>query len=297
MTFCLHVHSGLNNKLVPLLGLLRIAKKENRKVKCLWGNDAYINRVLFTFNDLFESIDNLELITIEEYMNLFNNQNNKIYNKSGSDRDRSGVIYTNNDKNEMVLFHKVVHLISYQDDNAVGNALGNYVPYPREIKEIKPIISELREIAKLLKPVEKIQTRINSTIENFKDNNVIGLHIRTTDGGFTDIPSKDVFGFIKNMIHENHGSKIYISCDTLALENEIKKTFPNNILYFTNPFGDTYSEKYNRSSWGTMNALCEMFILSKCDKFYGTPGSSLSFMVWLLRNDKLLDFWCKNPWN
>ena len=292
MTFCLHVHSGLNNKLVPLLGLLRIAKKENRQLKCLWGNDAYINKSLFSFNDLFESIDNLEFITIQEYVNLFNNQNTKIYNRSGSDRDRSGIIYNNN-KNDVVLFHKVVHLISYKDDNVIGN----YVPYPRICKEITPIINELREIVKLLKPVEKIQNKINNTIENFKNTNVIGLHIRTTDGGFTDIPSKDVFGFINNLLEENNGSKIYISCDTLALENEIKKTFTNNILYFTNSFGDDYSEKYNRSSWGTMNAVCEMFILSKCNKFYGTPGSSLTFMVWLLRNDKFLEFWCKNPWN
>ena len=293
MSFCLHVHSGLNNKLVPLLGLLRIAKKENRKLKCYWGNDAYVTKSLFLFNDLFENIDNLEFITIREYTNLFNNQNNKIYNKSGSDRDRSGVIYTNNDKNEMVLFHKVVHLISYQHDNAIGN----YIPYPRVIKEISPIISELREIAKLLKPVEKIQSRIDTTIENFKDINVIGLHIRTTDGGFTDIPSKDVFGFINNLIQKNNGSKIYISCDTLVLENEIKNSFSNNILYFSSPFGDNYSDKYNRGTWGTINAVCEMFILSKCNKFYGTPGSSLSFMVWLLRNDKFLEFWCKNPWN
>ena len=77
MTFCLHVHSGLNNKLVPLLGLLRIAKKENRELKCLWGNDAYINKSLFSFNDLFESIDNLEFITIQEYVNLLDNQNTK----------------------------------------------------------------------------------------------------------------------------------------------------------------------------------------------------------------------------
>lgn len=227
MTFCLHVHSGLNNKLVPLLGLLRIAKKENRELKCLWGNDAYINKSLFSFNDLFESIDNLEFITIQEYVNLLDNQNTKIYNRSGSDRDRGGIIY-NNDKNDVVLFHKVVHLISYKDDNVIGN----YVSYPRICKEITPIINELREIGKLLKPVEKIQNKIDYTIENFKNTNVIGLHIRTTDGGFTDIPSKDVFGFINNLLEENNGSKIYISCDTLALENEIKKTFTNNILYY-----------------------------------------------------------------
>lgn len=292
MIFCLHVYSGLNNKLVPLLSLLRISQKENRKLKCLWGNDTYLNKTLFTFNDLFENIDNVEFITMQEYFNLFNNKSNKIYNRLASDRDRNEIIYRN-DRNEIVIFHKVVHLVSYQSDNAVGN----YVPYPRDIKTVTPLISELRETAKLLKPVEKIQNKINYVIEDFKKNNVIGLHIRTTDGGFTDIPSKDVFKFINKLIQEKSDSKIYISCDSLVLENEIKKIFPNNVLYFSNPFGNNYSDKFNRSSWGTMNVTCEMFILSKCNKFYGTPGSSLSFMVWLLRNDKFLEFWCKNPWN
>ena len=75
MTFCLHVHSGLNNKLVPLLSLLRIARKENRELKCLWGNET-----LFSFNDLFENLDRVKFITIEEYIDLFNNQNKHIAN-------------------------------------------------------------------------------------------------------------------------------------------------------------------------------------------------------------------------
>jgi len=292
MTFYIYVRSGLNNKLIPLLSLLRIAKKENRKIKCCWGEDAYINKTLFSFSDLFNNIDDIEFINLNEYMNKFNDRNSKIYNKDGSDRNRNEIIYKK-DNNDIIVFNKIVHLISYADDNVIGN----YVPYPREMKEETKIIKELKDIIKDLKPIESIQHKINNTIEKLKDINVIGLHIRTTDGGFTDIPSKDVFGFIDNLLQQNPGSKVYISCDTLVLENEIKKTFSNNILYFSNPFGNNYSDKFNRSSWGTMNAVCEMFMLSKCNKFYGTPGSSLSFMVWLLRNDKFLEFWCKNPWN
>ena len=45
--FYIKVYSGLNNKLIPLLSLLRIAKKENKIIKCYWGNDAYINKNMF----------------------------------------------------------------------------------------------------------------------------------------------------------------------------------------------------------------------------------------------------------
>lgn len=292
MTFYIYVRSGLNNKLVPLLSLLRLAKKENRKIKCYWGEDAYIKKALFCFSNLFDDIGDIEFIDYTEYMTIFNSKNKIIYNKDGSDRNRKEIIYRPNENNDVIIFHKIVHLISYADDNVIGS----YVPYPRETKETTPIIKEMRDIIKDLKPVNEIQSKINNVIREFEDNDVVGLHIRTTDGGFTDIPSKDVFDFIHNLLDTNKNARIYISCDTMSLENEIKNKFSDKILYFSKPFGDNYSDKFNRTSWGTMNAVCEMYILSKCSKFYGTPGSSLSFMVWLLRNDNCLDFWCENPW-
>ena len=292
MTFYIYLHSGLNNKLVPLVSLLRIAKKENRKIKCYWGEDAYLNNSLFSFINLFNNIDNIEFISLNEYMNNFNNKNNKIYNKNGSDRNRNEIIYKK-ENNDIVVFHKIVHLISYKDDNVIDN----YFPYPRNNKEVTQIIFEVRDMVKYLKPVEQIQSKINYNIDKFKNSNVIGIHIRSTDGAFAKIPSKDIFGFIQNLLNKDKHIKIYISCDDFLLENNIIKQFSDNILYFSNPFGNNYSDKFNRKSWGTMNAVCEMYILSKCDHFYGTPGSSFSFMVWLLRNDKFLEFWCKNPWN
>jgi len=291
MIFYIYVRGGLNNRLVPLLSLLRIAKKEKKKIKCYWSKDTYSNNTLH-FTDLFNSIDNIEFISLNEYMNKFNDQNSKIYNKDGSDRNRNEIIYKE-DKNDIIVFNQIVHLISYKNDNVIGN----YVPYPYERKEIIQIIIELRNIVKYLKPIEKIQSKIDYNVKKFKNNNVIGLHIRTTDGGFTDIPSMDVLDFINSKLNIDKNIKIYISCDNFPLEKNIRTIFKNNIIFFSNPFGDNYLDKFNRKSWSTINAVCEMYILSKCNKFYGTPGSSMSFMVWLLRNDKFLEFWCKNPWN
>ena len=185
MTFYIYVRSGINNKLVPLLSLLRIAKKENRKIKCCWGEDAYINKSLFSFLDLFKNINDIEFINMNEYINVFKNENNKIYNRDGSDRNRNEIIYKK-DPNNIIVFNKIVHLISYKEDNVIGN----YVPYPRENKETTQIISELRDIVKDLIPVQEIQNKIIEITNTFKNKNVIGLHVRTTDGGFTDIPYK-----------------------------------------------------------------------------------------------------------
>ena len=288
MSFYIHVHSGLNNKLIPLFSLLRIAKKENKSIKCYWGNDAYLSKSLFNFYDLFENIKEIESISLSEFSKEFYNRNNIIYNKSGSDRDRNEIIYSTNNRNSV--FFKIVHMISYKSDNIIGK----YVPYVREKTFKSLIIDEIREVMKDLKPKKDILNKINFDL--FKNNKILGLHIRTTDGGFTDIPKNNIFDYITNFLKNNPLYKIYISCDNFQIEQKIIEKFTDKIYYLTNPFGNKYTDKFNRSTYGTKNAICEMFSLSKCTKFVGTPGSSFSFMSWLLRNDDIMDFWCENPW-
>jgi len=288
MTFFIHVRSGLNNKLIPLLSLLRIAKKENKNIKCYWRNDAYLSKSLFNFYDLFENIKEIDFISPSDFLKEYNNKNNIVYNKSGSDRDRNEIIYKTNNKPSV--FFKIVHMISYKNDNVIGK----YVPYTRESTLKSLIIDELREVITDLKPKKDILNKINFDL--FKNNKILGLHIRTTDGGFKYIPKNNIFNYVSNFLKNNPLYKIYISCDNFKLEQKIIQKFPNKIYYLKNPFGNKYEDKFNRSTFGTKNAVCEMFSLSKCSKFVGTPGSSFSFMVWLLRNDNVLKFWCENPW-
>lgn len=287
MSFFIYVYSGLNNKLIPLFSLLRIAKKENKIIKCYWGNDAYLSKTLFEFCDLFEPVNGLEFISLQDFSKEFNNTNNIVYNRLGSDRDRNEIIYTTNSKNSV--FFKIVHMISYKNDNVIGK----YVPYPREKIINSKLIDELRETIKVLKPKKDILNKINT--ELFENNKILGLHIRTTDGGFVKIPKTHIFNYINEFLKINPSYKIYISCDNFALEQKIIEKFPNKIYYLKNPFGNNYKDKFNRSTFGTKNAICEMFSLSKCSQFVGTPGSSFTFMVWLLRNENTLNFWCENP--
>lgn len=287
MFFYIHVHSGLNNKLIPLISLLRIARKENKKIYCFWGNDAYLSKSLFSFLDLFEPIKDINFINFYEFNKQFNKQN-KIYNKKGSDRDRNEIIYHSNNNNSV--FYKIVHLISFPTDNIINH----FVPYPREKIKTTEFINELRIIIKELKPQKFIIKKINYLINFIKNNLVVGLHIRTTDGGFKDIEFKNSFNIIEEYIKKKY--IIYISCDNIINENILKKKYNKNIIFFNKPFGNKYQDKFNRSTYGTLNAICEMFILSECKYFFGTPGSSFSFMVWLLRNDIDLNFWCENPW-
>ena len=217
MSFYIYVHSGLNNKLIPLLSLLRIARKEGKTIKCHWGKDAYINKSIFSYNDLFENIDDIEFITQNDYVKAFNNNDNIIYNKSGSDRDRNEIIYRKNINTEIdCVFFAIVHLISYKEDNVIGR----YVPYTKESTHKTLIIDELRCVLKDLKPRKDILNRINNDI--FKDK-VLGIHLRTTDGGFVDIPKNNIFKYIEDFLINNPDYTIYISCDYLKLKRKSYK--------------------------------------------------------------------------
>ena len=87
-------------------------------------------------------------------MQAFNNNNYKIYNKDGSDRNRKEIIYQTTQKT--CVFNCIVHLISYYEDNVIGN----YVPYPREYKETTEFINEIRNISKELEPSIEIKKKL-----------------------------------------------------------------------------------------------------------------------------------------
>ena len=65
MTFFIHVYSGLNNKIIPLISLLRIALKEKKEIRCCWGADIYKSNYGINFYDFFEPF---HLIRISYYL-------------------------------------------------------------------------------------------------------------------------------------------------------------------------------------------------------------------------------------
>lgn len=309
--YVIHVRSGLNNKLVPLMSLLKIANKNNTKILCYWEKNGVINNIERDenhFNYLFENIENIKFINLNELKKI--SRRCHIMNPNSSDHDRNSIIFPENISKD-IFFNQVVHSIHLKNENIVGR----YVPYPREKISKDKYIDDLREAYNQLKPKKEIRERIDSFIDNnFLDKKVLGLHIRTTDtknrkgcqivkdnlcghrtGGFTSIDYSKSFDFIQNFLNDNTEWYVYISCDFIEIEKYILEKFGNKILYFDKPFGEKYEDKFDIYN-GLKNSISEMCILSKCNKFLGTPGSSFSFSVWLLRQDELLDFWCENPW-
>lgn len=286
--FYISVYSGLNNKLLPLLSLLRIAEKENTIINCFWSNHCWGNKIVnndYHFLDLFEPIKNIQFISRDKF-EVYYKSNNKIYNKNGSDRNRKEIIYYSNKNNNITVFYNIVHCISYLEDNII-----NYcVPYPSKKINKNNYTNELKLLIKKLIPKKIIEEKIISNCKNIDFNKTLGIHIRLTDGGFKDLKYIDAFNYITKFLEKNTEHKIYVATDDLSIESKLKDIFNKKIITMSDYFGN-YEDKVKNNEYGLKNSIIEMYILSKCNTFIGTKGSSFSFMVWLLSNNDYLEFW------
>lgn len=303
------IKSGLNNKLLPLISLLRIADKKNLQIKCYWSN---ICMGLITvdkgyhFLDFFEPIDKIQFIDINEFNKVKKNDIiHHIIRDHKLESYRKNSIFSNFDK--IHVFDNICHLISLKEDNIINK----YIPSRKTNVSTCDFTEDLRKYLKQLKPKKDILEKISSVVNSFNDK-ILGIHIRTTDtinrkdktetyhdklcglrtGGFSNVDYFTAIKYIEKFLKNNQEWKIYLSVDCHIIEKLFTDKFKKKILKLEEPFGETYESKFDMNSHnGIKNGICEMYILSKCNKIVGTPSSSFSLMAWLLSSHDKLDYW------
>ena len=276
----LDLKSGIGNQLIPLISMIRICDKFNFKLyvkdnKIKAYNHTNVNDKTYTIHNLLNINYDINIISSLPYnLNICNCNWNIKKN-----------IITENDKNN-TLYYNVCHVFGTLNDK-----ISDYQPYPTKNFQINEFLQELKMYAKLITPVDIINNKINNYIKGLKCK-VLGLHIRTLDGGFIEYYNQNkLFSFIEGFLKDNKDWKIYVSTDNNIIENTLIDKYGESILKLDNPFGNTYNDKFSDNNFGLMNAVYEIYILSKLDKFVGSAGSSFSFLSFLLSNNNSLDFW------
>lgn len=291
------VSSGLNNKLLPLLSLLRIAYKYNYNIKCFWTNICMGSVKVdegYHFLDFFKPIVKIEFINKDEFSKLEQTNNLIIHHVKGHSHDyyRDASIIDNIEKSH--IFLNVCHTISLKDDNMSQKL----VPTPRKSINSCIFIEELRHYINFLKPKDDILNKINNIKDKFNNIKVLGFHIRTANPKLSSDPwshvnIKKAITYLNNFIKDYPDWYIYLSADCKDYEDSIINKFKDKIIVFDNPFGKHYQDKFNINSHnGIKNGICEMFIISNCNKIVGTTRSSFSFMSWLLSSHDCLEHFC-----
>jgi len=279
----LYIKSGICNQLFPLISAIRIVEKTNRDLYVFFYPIQSYN---FSLNHENTYIYNY--FNIKYHIQLLKNNNfPSDFIMRGGDWGAKNNRILNEDIDKNVLFYNVCHCLGVNDDN-----IQKYQPFPFKKIEIDIYLTELRNIIKaILIPIDSIKNKINETINKF-NTKVLGIHIRSIDGTFGDTYDENkLFGFIDNFLENNKNWKIYISADDIEIEKRLINKYNEIILYLDNPFGNNYSDKTAPNHYGTQNAVCELYILAKCDKIMGSTSSSFSFFSWLISDNNTLEFW------
>tara|TARA_B100001094_G_scaffold318573_1_gene362340 strand:- start:995 stop:1867 length:873 start_codon:yes stop_codon:yes gene_type:complete len=275
--------SGIGNQLIPLISIMRMCNKFNYKLYIKFNKIVAYN---FSRTDN-KSFDLYNLIEINYDCNIINSiPNNCISCNCNWNMEKN--IIGSNEKNN-IFYYNVCHLFGGSNDN-----IKNYKPTPCKNLKVNNFLNELKEYSKLINPVKIIKEKLDKYVEflNNLDYKVLGLHIRTLDGGFIEMYNeKKLFTYIENFIKDNKWWKIYISTDSKIIEDKLIDKYKDNILKLDEPFGNKYDDKFSDNNYGLMNSMYEIFVLSKCANFVGSAGSTFSFLSFLLSDNETLDFW------
>ncbi|MCR4635494.1 MAG: hypothetical protein K5754_04610 [Butyrivibrio sp.] len=132
----------------------------------------------------------------------------------------------------------------------------------------------------------KFNKDIESHITRFKEQNgnYIAMHIRRTDNeiAIKNSPTELFYENVARIVNDKPDTKIYIATDDLDILDDMKKKWPDNIIYTK---VDSISR---RSTEGIKFALYEMLILAGARTIYASYGSTFSQIANLIGGNEMI---------
>lgn len=281
------VHNGLANRLLPLISCLRLAKKSGRLLNVIFNGTPVRSCIRYDgvpckFYDLFEK--NEEILVVDK------DTSGIVYERSYDfeywlnkemviDVGGNGHIYTN---------YGLYTMIGVEDDqNSMCKLLRDVIEKPGEI-HFDGIAQELGEILRTdIKPVEELQREINLYKEKRFKKHMVGIHIRSTDGGFTDIKwDKMVQELIKKSLvwcGKSEENGVFLATDNGKYYVDFASKLVTDQFVFYNPpetlcgTESTNVDKFNNDKFNVLCGLVEMYLLGECSQcIVGTASSTFS---------------------
>lgn len=285
------LYNGLCNRLLPLISCIRIAKKYNSKICILWSFTP--SRTCINYYGEFCNLNEIFKIPsiIVDEKPLINY--NKIYEfKFWEDKDHVIDIAEND---TIYINYALSTIISKDDDDTFLKNLKNVISKPREIISDN-ISKELGNILKTeLTPVKELEDEIEKIKKQFYKN-MIGIHIRKSDGGFTNYDWKNI---IIKLIEElkiwcedvNNG--VFLATDDKEVYNEFFNCLGNKLIFYNPPkilnnTESTTEDKFSNDKYNIMCAVIELYLLGSCNKYIiGTVDSTFSVCAMLMSEENV----------
>lgn len=135
--------------------------------------------------------------------------------------------------------------------------------------------NHISEVLNEIKPTEEIEMRVRTILDSYQGKHIIGVHIRRTDNkdSIQHSPIRLFAEKMRECLDNNPDVVFYLATDDKEVEKEMSAEFPT-VTHIC--FSD---EKSRRTEAGMKDAYVDMLCLSRCEKIYGSYGSTFSKMA------------------
>lgn len=254
--------AGLCNRMRAIDSAIGLCMKISHPLKIYWIENSLLN---CGFHDLFEPIP-----SAVAFIKDMKNRPLKLKNPDNLRQDWlkpifsifQGVFF---DKKIFVEEFKTLYQKNYDFESLAG--------YKNVLIESHHMFYQNPELPKYtyFKPLNFIEEKVRQITLHFS-HHTIGVHIRRTDNKKA-IEQSPLSLFIKMMhkeIEQNSDTTFFLATDSTEVKAELRNIFGDRILLAS------YNQGYRSSKAGMIEAMVDLYTLSKTKKILGSYWSSFS---------------------
>lgn len=252
---------GLANRFYAITSAIAFCKDYNVKLKVIWFKDKGMGADFHSLFKLSEDVDKsmVKIIDAKWYHYIYDRPRKRnlwlplgVQALCFSQRYYEKTVVRKLNIGKMVEYirnNKSIYLVAYYNFYNVGRF---------DFLLLKKVISE----------------RVDQIASSFSLKKVIGIHLRRTDNIYS-IKNSPLSLFITRMDQElacDPNLYFYVASDSLSDKLDLKKQFGDRVIM-------SLKEAQRENVNGIIDALVELYILSRCKKIYGSSHSSFSILA------------------
>lgn len=300
--------AGLGNRILCLLTCILYAKLSKRTLIVDWRDEAYSDNVINIFPYLFTSASILSSIEYDcsnsvnpkiwegnlelSVLDLCRKTNIEITRTNGPSVYKQYSISLNNVnyKNDIVIFSSYTHKLRALRKHFTGEfSLYSGQSYNDILRTL---------ISEELIPSVEVSNRVETFVKRYLQKPTLGVHIRYTD---RSTPLDTFHSKIRKAMANKEDFQLFLACDNKLVQRDFESRYGNIITtdkWLPEP-GERIHYNPNRPTGLSVavDAIVDMYLLSKCHYLIYPGRSTFSFISYLLSglpDDKVVDI---DKWN
>jgi hypothetical protein len=297
--------AGLGNRLVTIYSAIQYSKRTNRKIVVDWTDGQFDRKGENAFYKCFElqNVDETLMKNIEDWNELTHssslfktNRHDGVYDLY---LDKQSVFWSKFPSK--LFFFEASKKLRRRWQPIKNGSYFNSLSFGSDLSENKkddilyyvdslPYL-DYYELPNFIKVKPFILEKVNSFCNQFSISTTVGIHVRNTDKR----PTIDVMKIIEFVKKKHNSTPIYLSTDSLQVEELFSKNISNLILYpkqkpSLNGEGlhqwALYNNRHDQKYQLFEESVVEMFLLSRCMYLYYQGNSTFSSISKVNHNNK-----------